>query len=224
MEPKSAQARLRLATLDGERVSMGYKSGRSTERDTPESCSSSKTRLGGTPARRHLLTACTEMSAALATASSPVSESARSTAGLSSMPSSQPQVETDFNLCSVVAINRGFHPPEMTPLGKIITRELARLGQTQSWLAEECEVSDNAVSKWIKTGKISRVNAGKVAAALGISMDQLLGLVSASDDPDTEWRKLPMALKLKLISMVHEIRGPAVEEEKPKVPRRAQGR
>ncbi|HEY4355628.1 MAG TPA: helix-turn-helix transcriptional regulator [Acidobacteriaceae bacterium] len=83
------------------------------------------------------------------------------------------------------------------------------MGQTQAWLAEKCEVSENAVSKWIRTGKISRKNAIKASGALGISLDQLLSLDVSfpSDDLDVEWRRLSPAVKAKLISMVHEIQG-----------------
>lgn len=46
--------------------------------------------------------------------------------------------------------------------------------KTQGWLAEQTDVSDNAVSKWIKTGKISREKAVLVAQALSCSVDELL--------------------------------------------------
>jgi len=62
----------------------------------------------------------------------------------------------------------------MTYLGNTIKTRLSDLGKTQTWLAETTEVSNNAVSKWIKTGKISRENALVVAGALGIGVDRLL--------------------------------------------------
>lgn len=122
------------------------------------------------------------------------------------MLDSQPQVERTVNLRLVAGLNRGFHPLPMSPLGKIIIRELKRLGQPQSWLAENVGVSENAVSKWIATGKIARSNAMKVSPLIGVSLDQLLN-PSASEDPDEEWRKLSPLLKARLISIVHEIRG-----------------
>ncbi len=63
----------------------------------------------------------------------------------------------------------------MSNLGITIKQRLSELGETQGWLAEKVGVSDNAVSKWIKTGKISRENAIVVADALRIRVDVLLG-------------------------------------------------
>jgi len=71
----------------------------------------------------------------------------------------------------------GFQPkmPAMSSsLGKIIKNRLIDLQKTQEWLAEECGVSKNAVSKWIRDGKISRVNAIAAARALDLTSDQLL--------------------------------------------------
>jgi transcriptional regulator with XRE-family HTH domain len=66
-------------------------------------------------------------------------------------------------------------PPMNSPLGKIIKGRLAELERTQEWLAEETSVSTAAVSKWIRAGKMSRESAIKVAAALRVTVDQLLG-------------------------------------------------
>lgn len=62
----------------------------------------------------------------------------------------------------------------MKELGIVVKERLSAIGKTQGWLAEMLGVSDNAVSKWIKTGKISRDNALAAAKALGISVEQLL--------------------------------------------------
>lgn len=62
----------------------------------------------------------------------------------------------------------------MNALGQTIKSRLSALGKTQGWLAERADVSHNAVSKWIKTGKISRENAVLVAQALACSVDDLL--------------------------------------------------
>ena len=65
--------------------------------------------------------------------------------------------------------------PAMTsPLGKIIKARLGELSKTQEWLAERTDVSKNAVSKWIRDGKISRENAVSVARVLELTNDQLL--------------------------------------------------
>jgi hypothetical protein len=44
------------------------------------------------------------------------------------------------------------------PVGKLIKTRLKELKKTQGWLAEECGVSNVAVTKWIKSGKVSREN------------------------------------------------------------------
>ncbi|MGK5049486.1 LexA family protein [Janthinobacterium sp. GB4P2] len=62
----------------------------------------------------------------------------------------------------------------MNALGQTIKSRLSALRKTQGWLAERANVSHNAVSKWIKTGKISRENAVLVAQALSCSVDELL--------------------------------------------------
>lgn len=54
-------------------------------------------------------------------------------------------------------------------LGTYITDGLARLHKTQGWLAERIGVSDNAVSKWKKTGRISRENFFTLVSILGTS-------------------------------------------------------
>lgn len=61
-------------------------------------------------------------------------------------------------------------------LGKVILGKLRVMEKTQSWLAEEAQVSINAVSKWIRTGKISRNNLVVVAGILGLSTDEMVGL------------------------------------------------
>jgi len=65
--------------------------------------------------------------------------------------------------------------PMNTKLGLNIKNRLEDLDKTQMWLAEKVGVSNNAVTKWIATGKISRDSAVKAASALGLSIDQLLG-------------------------------------------------
>jgi transcriptional regulator with XRE-family HTH domain len=60
-------------------------------------------------------------------------------------------------------------------VGKLIKTRLKELKKTQGWLAEEVGVSNVAVTKWIKSGKVSRENTSKVADALMISIDKLLG-------------------------------------------------
>lgn len=68
------------------------------------------------------------------------------------------------------------------PVGKIIKDRLRSLNRTQGWLAEQANVSDTAVSKWIATGKISRESAKDVSRILGISLDTLLGAAEMTQD------------------------------------------
>lgn len=63
----------------------------------------------------------------------------------------------------------------MTKLGNAIRARLQELSKTQGWLAAELGVSNNAVSKWIKSGKISRENALAAARLLEVSVEVLLG-------------------------------------------------
>jgi transcriptional regulator with XRE-family HTH domain len=60
------------------------------------------------------------------------------------------------------------------------------IGMTQAWLAEKVGVSITAVSKWTTDGKIARDNVPRVAAALGLTTDQLLG-TSALVGGDATW-------------------------------------
>lgn len=87
----------------------------------------------------------------------------------------QPQVERDFNLSLIPRAALAWqNQPMVSRAGSAIKAALARLGKTQSWLAEEACVSNNAVSKWIKQGKIASANAPIVARILGIPVDSIL--------------------------------------------------
>ena len=77
--------------------------------------------------------------------------------------------------------------PAMNEIGKIIKVRLGELDETQEWLAERVGVSKNAVSKWIKSGKISRENAIKVSQVLKVSSDRLLmGQNAVEQSPPSE--------------------------------------
>ena len=62
------------------------------------------------------------------------------------------------------------------PIGKVITNRLDEMEKTQDWLAEMVGVSNNAVTKWIRTGGISIKNLPGVAKHLNITTDRLLGI------------------------------------------------
>lgn len=66
--------------------------------------------------------------------------------------------------------------------GQVIADRLDHLNKTQTWLATECRVSNNAVTKWVKTGAMARRNAARVADVLGLSLYELWA---------AEWGKPP---------------------------------
>lgn len=81
-----------------------------------------------------------------------------------------------------------------TPLADAIKSRLNELHRNQSWLAEQVGVSDNAVSKWMRTGKISRDSAIKVASALQMTVDAIF----RAQDGDAEGA--PSGLMLTYVS------------------------
>ena len=63
--------------------------------------------------------------------------------------------------------NLNEYQPMVSELGIYIKARLKFLRKTQMWLAEEMGVSNNAVTKWVKSGKISRENFFVLVAKLG---------------------------------------------------------
>jgi len=218
MKNGDRQARLRLATVDGVRVK---NSGHICSRGTPEIASRSMMRSRGIPFSRHLWTACGVIPSRSANANAPPDALITRSMTVSAMPLSQPQVETGVNLPLVVPLNQRFHAFGMSPLGKTITSRLKSLDQTQAWLAEQVGVSENAVSKWILTGKISRKNSIKAAEVMGMSVTQLLN-PSSTHELDDRWNSFSPSLKQRILAMVDELLSPATDQEKPaKTKRRA---
>jgi transcriptional regulator with XRE-family HTH domain len=138
------------------------------------------------------------------------------------MRTSQPQVDSGVNLSLVAPLNPGLHAYRMSPIGKTIKAKLKSKGRTQAWLAEQVGVSENAVSKWIKTGEISRENIKPTADALEISVAQLLDQ-SPTPDMDERWHSFPPALKQRVLALIDELISPHAAEvpEKTKSKRRA---
>lgn len=120
------------------------------------------------------------------------------------MPLSQPQVENLVNLPLLAPLNPRFHAYVMTALGRTIKSRLKALGKTQAWLAEQVGVSENAVSKWIKTGKNSRENLKRTADALEISVAQLLD-PHPVPELDERWHSFPPSLKRRVLDLVDEL-------------------
>jgi hypothetical protein len=100
------------------------------------------------------------------------------------MATIKPQVEFVFNLRGV--------PPEVdfredysmtSNLGTYIKSRIRELGKTQGWVAESLGVSNNAVSKWIKSGKIGRENFFSLVALLGSENAPFIGDLIESESP-----------------------------------------
>lgn len=90
----------------------------------------------------------------------------------------QPQVEPEFNKfnpwCLPESTLSCDYSPVESRIGQLISQRLEEKGKIQRWLAEQVGVSDNAVSKWIKSGKVSKKNALKVSEFLEIPVAVLL--------------------------------------------------
>ena len=67
-----------------------------------------------------------------------------------------------------------------------IAQRLRMLKKTQRWLAEQVDVSNSTVTKWIKTGQISTDKALKVAVVLEITLDELLNRSLSIPQSSTE--------------------------------------
>jgi hypothetical protein len=207
---RKRQPTLRLVAVDGVVFSAGYKSGRNSERETPESCSSGSTRSGGMPLWRHLWTACGEIPNDRASASAPPDALRARVNASACMTATKPQVDLRVNLRSVAVLNQGFHAFAMSPLGRVITSALRHQDRTQEWLAHQIGVSENAVSKWIKTGKISRVNAVHVADKLNLPLEHVLRPSSAGGTDgvnplDSRWRELKPDVKAKVFELIDSL-------------------
>jgi transcriptional regulator with XRE-family HTH domain len=82
----------------------------------------------------------------------------------------KPQVEIHFNpkLLPMYRLNLENQP--MNKIGLKIKAAIEAKGITQMALAEIIGVSNNAVTKWIKTGQIGKENIPKIAEALNLSI------------------------------------------------------
>lgn len=82
----------------------------------------------------------------------------------------KPQVYIKFNPQLLPAQIGLVENQPMDHVGHKIKTALEAKGITQMALAELVGVSNNAVTKWVKTGKVAKENIPKVAAALGMSI------------------------------------------------------
>lgn len=88
----------------------------------------------------------------------------------------QPQVESRFNRRVVDGRIHDSENQSManSEIGRLIRDRLRAMGKTQGWLAERMGVSDNAVSKWVKSGSIARAKIVQLAGLLGVDPAALL--------------------------------------------------
>jgi transcriptional regulator with XRE-family HTH domain len=82
---------------------------------------------------------------------------------------------------------------------ELIGRRLTEMGKTQEWLAEKVGVSINAVSKWTRTGQISRDNAILTARALGLTVGELL-----HEQPEDMKKEKPESGSLHLVYLTSD--------------------
>jgi transcriptional regulator with XRE-family HTH domain len=74
-------------------------------------------------------------------------------------------------------------------VARTIKDRMKAIGMSQAWLAEKVGVSVTAVSKWTRDGKVARDNVPRVAEALGLTTDQLLGTgaLASAEAAWSEW-------------------------------------
>lgn len=118
----------------------------------------------------------------------------------------QPQVDCLFNPSLLPTVKCDWHnQPMVSKAGEAIRAALSRIGRTQGWLAEQAGVSDNAVSKWIKTGKIASANVPLVARLLGIEPSDLL--------PDVAGTSFAVPLAARAVAHLPHYGEPVSDEE-----------
>ena len=85
-------------------------------------------------------------------------------------------------------------------VAKTIKDRMKAIGMSQAWLAETVGVSIAAVSKWTTDGKVARDNVPRVAAALGLTTDQLLG-TGAPAGAEATWSELVNADEKEMLEL-----------------------
>jgi DNA-binding Xre family transcriptional regulator len=94
----------------------------------------------------------------------------------------EPQVVSECK--PLVASPRVVHPPKLQPMVKLenfdvgaaLNALIARSGKEKKALAAHMGVSEQAVQKWIKEGKLAREHVRQICLFLDCSADELLGL------------------------------------------------
>jgi len=108
---------------------------------------------------------------------------------------------------------------EMSIIGGRIRERLNDLGKNQGDLAEALDLSDNAVSKWIKTGKISRSNAVRAAEFLRTTVDYLTGkedrLPAKAIHVALDWNTLDEPLRAQIADVIQREAQVVRERQRP---------
>jgi transcriptional regulator with XRE-family HTH domain len=82
-------------------------------------------------------------------------------------------------------------------VGIAIKEALLLLGESQRWLAERVGVSDNAVSKWVKSGKLDKKHIPLVSEVLHLSVEVLIGASPSAGRTSPTARDLPVLRAVK---------------------------
>lgn len=112
----------------------------------------------------------------------------------------KPQVEFNGNInlwCVQQKVESREHHAMSKSIGQFIRDRLSAIGKTQSWLAEECGVSNNAVTKWIKTGKVSRENLLKILPLLKSKLEDIPSEAPAQPMNFFDQDRVPYLAKIK---------------------------
>lgn len=111
---------------------------------------------------------------------------------------------------------------DVSIIGSRIRERLKELNKAQGDLAGGLDVSDNAVSKWIKTGKISRANAVRAADFLRTTVDWLTGkedrLPAKAIHVALDWNTLDEPLRSQIADVIHREADAVRSRERPKDP------
>lgn len=86
------------------------------------------------------------------------------------MASIKPQVYKQFNPQLLPSMTGSDENKPMNHVGYKIKAAIEAKGITQMALAEAVGVSNNAVTKWVKTGKVAKENIPKIIKELGMSI------------------------------------------------------
>lgn len=161
-------------------------SGRSSCRATPVMRSTSRTRAAGT--RRHCDTA---WDAIPRPAASLVTDPARRTASCSGVVR-MPNCKPDFQLMCKPIFQRRLASSRLfvsMAFKDTLMGAMAKKGVNQSELARHLKIESQSVNQWIKGKTVPRgARLNKVAAALDVTVSELLG-VSEQSDPDVRARQ-----------------------------------